>query len=743
MEAIYSNTYIRYIVRAFVAFFSAMLLSAVLFSSLGYIDGAQAETDEVDVQVNVAPVLDLRVEKSGSVINELDLSVTPTSAGAFVKDDLDVIVNTSNPTGYTLTIADKDTDTAMHNTVTTITDTISSLAATATDTTFPANTWGYSIDSIASTQNFSPIPLSTAADTIKTTDAAATEDITPVTFGVNVDSTLSAGTYQDTVVFSAVTNYVPRGLETITTMQDMTPAICAASTIGDEAILTDTRDNKSYVVRKLKDGRCWMVQNLALGGTTPITLTPADSNVSANFTLSASSNSFGTTNDAAGININRMHSNGDTWITPITPGSDSTINTSGTPPSQTQYQGNYYNLFTATAGSGAYAMPASNQDTIQSICPKGWRLPTGGDTTSIGKSELQQLYDAYENFNDFVVATSAILSGHWESSSASFVGSYGIWWSSTAINEYSVYVLLLSNSGAVASDGNKRGGNFVRCIAENQDLTTISTMQQMTPSICAATPTPAVTDTNVPQSTLSDTRDGNTYVVRKLADGNCWMVQNLDLDLSTSVAFNSSTSDLSPGRTWTPQNNTQTTVGTVWAQNGGDVARSMNPGDIYFPGGVGTGTADAYENLQGSTTGEPWEFVGNYYNWYAATAGTGTAAMTEGQVATDSICPRGWKLPDNSGSKSFLNLVTTTYGLQDNNVTDSTKILQAPLNFVRGGIYHWMIAEVADKGAGGFWWSTTAASATNAYYLYTNNSRIIPQKADDRGHGFTIRCVAR
>ncbi|MBQ3310256.1 hypothetical protein IJG73_02340 [Candidatus Saccharibacteria bacterium] len=87
------------------------------------------------------------------------------------------------------------------------------------------------------------------------------------------------------------------------------------------------------------------------------------------------------------------------------------------------------------------------------------------------------------------------------------------------------------------------------------------------------------------------------------------MAQNLNLTLSTATALNSTTSDLTAGRTWTPQNNTQTTDGVVWAQDGGDVARSMNPGNIYFPGGVGTGTADAYGSLQGATSGEPWETI--------------------------------------------------------------------------------------------------------------------------------------
>ena len=65
-------------------------------------------------------------------------------------------------------------------------------------------------------------------------------------------------------------------------------------------------------------------------------------------------------------------------------------------------------------------------------------------------------------------------------------------------------------------------------------------MQQMTPEICTATTTPNKTATTLdtdgshygdpnyaPTKTLIDTRDSNTYTVSKLADGKCWMTQNL------------------------------------------------------------------------------------------------------------------------------------------------------------------------------------------------------------------------
>ena len=225
------------------------------------------------------------------------------------------------------------------------------------------------------------------------------------------------------------------------------------------------------------------------------------------------------------------------------------------------------------------------------------------------------------------------------------------------------------------------------------------------------------------------------------------MVQNLDLDLSTSVALTNQNTDLNSKASWTPQNSTQTTEGTNWSYDISDnMARSMDPGNIYLPGGVGTGTADANNNLAGSTTGEPWEHIGNYYNWYAATAGTGTAAMVAPATASDSICPKGWKLPDNEGSKSFVNLIFTTYGLIDNNMASVNKASQIPLNFTRLGTYNAFNGLVSNRGKDGMWWTTTAFSPARKAISLTiaeSTTRVIPQHSDDKGYGFSIRCVAR
>ncbi|MBR3256928.1 hypothetical protein IKG02_01395, partial [Candidatus Saccharibacteria bacterium] len=51
--------------------------------------------------------------------------------------------------------------------------------------------------------------------------------------------------------------------------------------------------------------------------------------------------------------------------------------------------------------------------------------------------------------------------------------------------------------------------------------------------------------------TLKDTRDGKRYVVRRQADGECWMAQNLNLDLYSGMTFTSADTDLNGKDTWT------------------------------------------------------------------------------------------------------------------------------------------------------------------------------------------------
>ena len=275
----------------------------------------------------------------------------------------------------------------------------------------------------------------------------------------------------------------------------------------------------------------------------------------------------------------------------------------------------------------------------------------------------------------------------------------------------------------------------------------IDTMQEMTSSVCAGVAA-GTTDQ------LRDTRDGKYYWVSKLADGKCWMTQNLDLDLSTSTALTPATSDVSTN--WTPgySTATQATSSTILADNTGQRSWSLgnyritNPttsNDCGYPKNDASQCTAQFTAYTTPTTqnkdANAHYILGNHYQWNAATAGTG-GTISSGQ-ATSSICPKGWKLPESNSTAvgSFGGLINAgSIG------TDVAKLTSAPYYFVRGGdVYQTTISLFIYAGNGGYYWSSTPDSTVNnAYYLaFGNTGDISPSSNDLRQNGFSVRCIAR
>ena len=75
-----------------------------------------------------------------------------------------------------------------------------------------------------------------------------------------------------------------RTLSDITTMQEVNSTIVANTAVGANKDLVDTRDNVTYKVGKLPDGRLWMLDNLDLdlnSSTVRSALNPANTNATA------------------------------------------------------------------------------------------------------------------------------------------------------------------------------------------------------------------------------------------------------------------------------------------------------------------------------------------------------------------------------------------------------------------------------------------------------------------------------
>ncbi|MBR3204759.1 hypothetical protein IKF81_03715 [Candidatus Saccharibacteria bacterium] len=111
----------------------------------------------------------------------------------------------------------------------------------------------------------------------------------------------------------------------------------------------------------------------------------------------------------------------------------------------------------------------------------------------------------------------------------------------------------------------------------------------------------------------------------------------------------------------------------------------------------------------------------------------------------DSICPKGWGLPINGDAqttKSWINLLFTSYSLQDNS-DSSANVRKTPLSLVYSGYYDWVYGNLLDRGSYGRFWSSTPYSTANAHYLNFNSTRLIPQYGVNKMYGLTIRCVGQ
>ena len=394
------------------------------------------------------------------------MNFTPTPGGTFMKKSTNVTVTTNNMTGYVLQVADQDSNTDLSHLLPTVSHKIQSISSNATESNFPTNSWGLSLDQT----NFQAIPLNANPLTIAgtATGPVAGESKT-VTFGAKVNADLTSGTYHDTVVFTAIANYVPTPtFSGITTMQQMTTEICNVETkptkeatqsttdhtedtnLVPETTLTDTRDGKSYIIRKLADGNCWMSQNLALSTSAGQVLTEADTDLMPGRTFTA---------PAASVEGDTWANNGSDGPHYLEPKPEFAYIQNGTTPSSTgqpiEATGNYYDWIMATAGAKAedgtsLISTSSDANAADSICPKGWRLPQEEENKSY-KNLIISTYNIPTNSDASLLATpfNFLRSGNYYIVNKLFhrLGEVGLLWTSKPLNQrYRAYNLLFEDS---------------------------------------------------------------------------------------------------------------------------------------------------------------------------------------------------------------------------------------------------------------------------------------------------------
>ena len=301
-------------------------------------------------------------------------------------------------------------------------------------------------------------------------------------------------------------------------------------------------------------------------------------------------------------------------------------------------------------------------------------------------------------------------------------------------------------------------------------------------------------DTAMPIGTvtaLTDQRDNDTYAVAKLADSNCWMIENLRLDYdaehnadgSLAQGYGTSTTYgnfIGLAEPETANFSNSTTANSLYKSDGSGDIKGINGATLTD---IGTTNNPAsrfprYNNNNTNptaTTANPNTTVanmtrtnqniysyGNYYTWAAAMANTNyyntttvdANGYTPSEAAGTSICPKGWKLPygrstgkgASSGGFSYLDTQLGGTGASSSSSTTPTgaEMSKAWRSFPNNILYsgNFITASANDRGSSGRYWSSTAYSNGNSYYLYLFSSNVLPGTGDyTKYSGFPTRCM--
>ena len=140
--------------------------------------------------------------------------------------------------------------------------------------------------------------------------------------------------------------------------------------------------------------------------------------------------------------------------------------------------------------------------------------------------------------------------------------------------------------------------------------------------------------------------------------------------------------------------------------------------------------------------------IGVYYDYQAATSGTGAAIAAGNTDSPDTFCPLGWQLPySGTGgdyydrSKSWTNLFNIySLAYQDGTAADATKVRSYPFSYVLSGYFSWYKGRLYNQTGGGNSWSQTL-SGGNPHDFKVYQYGLKPVNASDKNSGFDIRYV--
>ena len=258
---------------------------------------------------------------------------------------------------------------------------------------------------------------------------------------------------------------------------------------------------------------------------------------------------------------------------------------------------------------------------------------------------------------------------------------------------------------------------------------------------------------------LKDQRDNNVYTVARLADGNCWMTENLRLETENTVGNNQFDSSITNeslaqgyggvfiGLDSTENSNfTDTTNATPNNMYNSTNITGSYPGSRfprYNNDNTNTSLTASYEGA--SEGASSWYSFGNYYTWAAAMANTTHYSSYSGANGSDSagtsICPTNWSLPlganqNASGSFYYLNQQMG----KDTSTQGSKEWRTFPNNFLYSGFFDVSTAYL--RGEDGFYWSRSASSNYESHnFTLTFTWELDLSGAVGKYLGLSVRCL--
>ena len=193
------------------------IVAATLISIFSFNPAFAASEYNTDFNVNVKEVLSVSI-------------TTPTEwasgdINTFLRNKVNVTVNSNNTAGFTASMTTKTTDTFLTNTSKN-TFTLPTLGSNTTRSSFPTNYWGYSLDDTDAGSDSSTYSALVGAGSTPITllsSTSATSGSRDFYFGAKADLTKAAGTYTGTVVVNVVSGVIDPSTNPVTPTNPATP----------------------------------------------------------------------------------------------------------------------------------------------------------------------------------------------------------------------------------------------------------------------------------------------------------------------------------------------------------------------------------------------------------------------------------------------------------------------------------------------------------------------------------------